>query len=203
MWLRSFDAVLPSVRRAHDDAEIRNWFSRMLMPQYETWVAVAENRVVGVLVLNGRELKQLYLDPPWRGRGLGDRFMSLTKQHPPDGLALWTFQVNKSAQRFYERHGFIAVERTDGLRNEERELDVRYVWQPRRDSRFGRLAVAPRACVGRSHGFHGCSFSQVSALHSGLRSIPGQGQAGGVALSAGGLRAVVKATSGGVGLWKT
>lgn len=132
VWLRSFTAALPSVRRAHDDAEVRAWFSRVLVPQYETWVAVTEDSVVGLLVLNGAELKQLYLDPAWRGRGLGDRFMSLAKQQRPDGLVLWTFQVNTSAQRFYERHGFIAVERTDGLCNEEREPDVRYVWQPRK-----------------------------------------------------------------------
>lgn len=132
VWLRSFDAALPSVRRAHDDAEVRDWFSRVLVPQYETWVAVAENSVVGVLVLNGGELKQLYLDPAWRGRGLGDRFISLAKQRRPDGLRLWTFQVNTSPQRFYERHGFTEVERTAGLRNDEREPDIRYVWQPQK-----------------------------------------------------------------------
>ncbi|MGW7369089.1 GNAT family N-acetyltransferase [Streptomyces sp. NPDC054841] len=130
VWLRSFDVALPSVRRAHDDAEVRDWFSRVLVPQYETWVAVTENSVVGVLVLNGGELKQLYLDPTWRGRGLGDRFMALAKQRQPERLALWTFQVNEAAQRFYERHGFIEIERTDGQRNDEREPDIRYVWQP-------------------------------------------------------------------------
>ncbi|MEU6672295.1 GNAT family N-acetyltransferase [Streptomyces sp. NPDC046727] len=133
VWLRSFAAALPSVRCAHDEAEVRDWFLRVLVPQYETWVAVTENSVVGVMVLNGAELKQLYLDPAWRGRGLGDRFMSLAKQRRPDGLALWTFQVNKAAQRFYERHGFVEIERTDGRRNDEREPDVRYVWQPRAD----------------------------------------------------------------------
>ncbi|MCF3105362.1 GNAT family N-acetyltransferase [Streptomyces roseoverticillatus] len=132
MWLRSFAAALPSVRCAHDDAEVREWFSRVLVPQQETWVAVAGNRVVGLLVLNGGELKQLYLDPAWRGRGLGDRFISLAKRRQPGGLALWTFQVNESAQRFYQRHGFIEVERTDGLRNDEREPDVRYVWRPQK-----------------------------------------------------------------------
>ncbi|GAA2463026.1 hypothetical protein GCM10010405_54240 [Streptomyces macrosporus] len=101
------------------------------MPQYETWAAVAENSVVGVLMLNGAELKQLYLDPAWRGRELGDRFMFLAKQRQPDGLALWTFRVGISARRFYERHGFIEAERTDGLRNDEREPDIRYVWRPR------------------------------------------------------------------------
>ncbi|CAM5742031.1 GNAT family N-acetyltransferase [Streptomyces hirsutus] len=88
VWLRSFTAVLPSVPCAHDDAEVRDWFSRVLVPQYETWVAVTKNRVVGLLVLNGAELKQFYLDPAWRGQGLGDRFMSLAKQRQPDGLTL-------------------------------------------------------------------------------------------------------------------
>lgn len=116
---------------------MRDWFLRVLVPQYETWVAVTENSVVGVMALSVAELKQLYLDPAWRGRGLGDRFMYLAKQRRPDGLALWTFQVNKAAQRFYERHGFVEVERTDGRRNDEREPDVRYVWQPRADLPHG------------------------------------------------------------------
>ncbi|MFI5618054.1 GNAT family N-acetyltransferase [Streptomyces sp. NPDC051567] len=86
--------------------------------------------VVGLLVLDDEELEQLYLDPSWRGRGVGDRFVEVAKRERPAGLGLWTFQVNAPAQRFYERHGFLAVERTDGRRNEEREPDVRYVWRP-------------------------------------------------------------------------
>ncbi|GHD97675.1 hypothetical protein GCM10010339_00960 [Streptomyces alanosinicus] len=54
------------------------------------------------------------------------------KERSPGGLSLWTFQVNKPAHRFYERHGFTAVESTDGSGNEEREPDVRYVWRPPR-----------------------------------------------------------------------
>ncbi|MFE6713901.1 GNAT family N-acetyltransferase [Streptomyces sp. NPDC057695] len=130
VWLRSFAAALPSVRCAHDEADVRDWFARVLVPAYETWVAVADATVVGVLVLNGPELKQLYLEPEWRGRGLGDRFISLAKEQRPGGLSLWTFQVNRAARRFYERHGFTETERTDGSRNDEREPDVRYLWQP-------------------------------------------------------------------------
>ncbi|GAA3368569.1 GNAT family N-acetyltransferase [Streptomyces sannanensis] len=130
VWLRSFAAALPTVRRAHTDQEVRDWFSYVVVPKYETWVATAEDRVVGLLVLDGEELEQLYLDPSWRGRGLGDRFVALAKQQRPGGLKLWTFQVNEPAQRFYERHGFTEAERTDGRNNEEREPDVRYVWQP-------------------------------------------------------------------------
>ncbi|WP_298279395.1 hypothetical protein [uncultured Bradyrhizobium sp.] len=52
--------------------------------------------------------------------------------HAPPGLAdrrqLWTFQRNARARRFYEARGFVAVEQTDGSRNEEQEPDVRYLW---------------------------------------------------------------------------
>ncbi|MFI1377230.1 GNAT family N-acetyltransferase [Streptomyces longwoodensis] len=133
VWLRSFAAALPSVRCAHDEDDVRQWFTLVLVPQYQTWVATAGTDVVGVLVLKGPELKQLYLAPEWRGRGLGDRFISLAKKQQPDGLSLWTFQVNGAARRFYERHGFTEAERTDGSRNDEHEPDVHYVWRPGRD----------------------------------------------------------------------
>ncbi|WP_370350254.1 N-acetyltransferase family protein [Catenulispora sp. EB89] len=131
VWLRSFAAALPTVQRAHDDAAVREFFADVVVPRYETWVADNGGVVVGLLVLGeGQELEQLYLDPSWRGRGLGDRFVELAKQRRPDGLQLWTFQVNAPAHRFYRRHGFVEVERTDGAGNEEREPDVRFVWSP-------------------------------------------------------------------------
>ena len=128
VWLRSYKAALPRVRQAHPDDEVRGWFRDVVVPERETWVADADGRVVGLLVLSPGDLEQLYLDPDWRGRGLGDRLVALAKERFPDGLELWTFQVNGPACRFYERHGFVEVERTDGRANEEREPDVRYVW---------------------------------------------------------------------------
>ncbi|MFC9928128.1 GNAT family N-acetyltransferase [Streptomyces sp. NPDC127190] len=131
VWLRSFAAALPTVVRPRTDDEVREHFRRVVVPLRETWVAEAAGAgIVGVLVLDGELLSQLYLAPEWRGRGLGDRFVTLAKERSPGGLTLWTFQVNKPAHRFYERHGFTAVESTDGSGNEEREPDVRYVWRP-------------------------------------------------------------------------
>ncbi|MFF4271548.1 GNAT family N-acetyltransferase [Streptomyces sp. NPDC001536] len=129
VWLRSFAAALPTVVRPRSDDEVRDYFREVVVPLRETWVADADG-IVGVMVLNGELLSQLYIAPDWRGRGIGDRFVELAKERSPQGLHLWTFQVNKPAHRFYERHGFVAVERTDGSGNEEREPDVRYVWQP-------------------------------------------------------------------------
>jgi hypothetical protein len=39
-------------------------------------------------------------------------------------------QINVAAQRFYERHGFVCVQTTDGSRNDERAPDMRYVFEP-------------------------------------------------------------------------
>lgn len=136
VWLRSFAAALPTVVSPRSADDVRDHFREVVVPLRETWVAEATSqtseggRIVGLMVLNGDLLSQLYLDPDWRGRGLGDRFVGLAKERSPQGLHLWTFQVNKPAHRFYERHGFVAVERTDGSGNEEREPDVRYAWQP-------------------------------------------------------------------------
>ncbi|MEU3250436.1 GNAT family N-acetyltransferase [Streptomyces sp. NPDC006997] len=131
VWLRSFATALPTVVRPRTDGEVRAYFRDVVVPLRETWVADAGGPgVVGVMVLDGELLAQLYLDPGWRGRGIGDRFVAVAKERSPRGLTLWTFQVNTPAHRFYERHGFVAVERTDGSGNEEREPDVRYEWRP-------------------------------------------------------------------------
>jgi GNAT superfamily N-acetyltransferase len=130
IWLRSFAEALPGVHRPHTDEQVEEWFRQVVVPAQESWVAVVGDTVVGIMVLDGDELEQLYLDPAWRGRGIGDRLVALAKERCPDGLVLWTFQVNAPARRFYERHGFVEAERTDGRRNEEREPDIRYVWRP-------------------------------------------------------------------------
>jgi GNAT superfamily N-acetyltransferase len=129
VWLRSFDAAMPTVRRAHTDDEVRRWIADVVVPRAGTWVAECAEGVVGVCALSPGWIDQLHLAPEHRGQGIGERFLDLARRCSPAGLQLWTFQVNRPAQRFYERHGFVEVERTDGSGNEEREPDVRYLWQ--------------------------------------------------------------------------
>ena len=125
---------------AHGDDEVRDWL-RGVMSDGTGWVALAPEgagaadqgaaeTVVGFLRLDGHELDQLYIRPGWWGRGIGTTLLELAKQRNPEGLALWTFQVNARARRFYERHGFAAVRLTAGEGNEERQPDVRYAWLP-------------------------------------------------------------------------
>lgn len=85
-------------------------------------------RLLGILVLDGGWIDQLYVDPAHTGRGVGGVLLETAKRERPGGLHLWTFVSNLRAQRFYERHGFVAVQHTDGSANEEHAPDIQYAW---------------------------------------------------------------------------
>ena len=96
---------------------------------------------MALLVLTDDWVDQLYVDPDRTGAGVGCRLLGVAKERRPQGLQLWTFRANHGARRFYERHGFIAVETTDGD-NEERAPDARYEWHG------GRAEAASQAARG-------------------------------------------------------
>ncbi|MGP0037968.1 MAG: N-acetyltransferase family protein [Solirubrobacteraceae bacterium] len=115
---------------AHSDDEVAGWIEQVVIPKLECWLAQTPGgQVVGILVLRGDWIDQLYVDPDLTGRGIGVGLLDLAKRERPHGLRLWTFVSNDGAQRFYERHGFKEVERTNGSRNEERAPDIQYVWE--------------------------------------------------------------------------
>lgn len=112
----------------HSDSQTRDWIATVVCGHSSVWV-VEGHGLVAMLVLDGGELDQLYVDPLSQGEGIGSRLIDLAKRESPAGLELWMFESNVGAQRFYERHGFVEVGRTDGD-NEEGSPDVRYRWVP-------------------------------------------------------------------------
>jgi GNAT superfamily N-acetyltransferase len=136
VFLRSIHATY-DFPLAHSDDDVRAWIRDGLIPEQETWVAVEEQPaaaapggVVALLALAPGWVEQLYVAPERQGEGIGRRLVDLAKERFPSGLSLYTFQVNARARRFYERNGFTAEWFGDGSANEERQPDVRYVWQP-------------------------------------------------------------------------
>ena len=129
VFLNSFHATY-DFPLAHTDEEVRAWVADDLVATEETWVAEDGGRVVAMMVLDEVGLDQLYVDPAWHRRGIGGRLVALAKDRRPAGLALYTFQVNERARRFYEHHGFVVAWLGDGSANEEGQPDVLYRWQP-------------------------------------------------------------------------
>jgi GNAT superfamily N-acetyltransferase len=128
VFLASFQATY-DFPLGHTDDEVRGWV-RETIAMRETWIAVDDDRVVGWMVVAAGELDQLYIAPDRLGEGFGRGLLEVAKERSPDGLSLYTFQVNDRARRFYERNGFVADWLGDGSANEEGQPDVRYVWRP-------------------------------------------------------------------------
>ena len=115
----------------HDDRDTARWIAQRVIAALDCWVAeTSSGALAGLLVLDRNWLDQLYVDPDLTGQGVGGTLLALAKRERPDGLRLWTFVSNLGAQRFYLRHGFLEVERTDGSRNEEHAPDIQYAWAP-------------------------------------------------------------------------
>ena len=129
LYLASRAAALPYLRRVHSDDEVRGWITHVRLANGETWVARAAGRILGFLCLDGEDLDQLYLLPGHFRRGIGSLLLAKARERSPERLHLFTFQRNKAARAFYERHGFRLVDLNDGARNEEGEPDALYEWR--------------------------------------------------------------------------
>ena len=130
LWLRARKRALDAIPSpVHDDDDVRHWFASHVVTDTELFLAIdGTGTPVGILVLDGEWVEQLYVEPTMTGQGIGARLLSFAKRHHPEGLRLWTFASNVRAQRFYERHGFVETERTDGRDNEERAPDILCTW---------------------------------------------------------------------------
>jgi GNAT superfamily N-acetyltransferase len=93
------------------------------------WVTVAEvsEKVVGFSACDAEKLNALYVARGARGQGIGSVLVETLQSERPK-LRVWTFQANAGAQRFYKRHGFAEVRRTDGAENDEHLPDIRLEW---------------------------------------------------------------------------
>jgi GNAT superfamily N-acetyltransferase len=130
VYLASFHATY-DFELAHTDDEVRAWIRQVVDAGGGWWVAVdAADEVVAIMDLVPGVLDQLYVRPDRIGSGIGRRLLEVAMDRSPDGLSLYTFQVNARARRFYERNGFVAEWLGDGSGNEEGQPDVRYVWRP-------------------------------------------------------------------------
>ena len=97
---------------------------------HEVWVWDADGRILGFAAVDAEdEVPAFYVEPDAQSRGIGTALFDRLKESRPDGFRFWVFQENARARRFYERHGAVAIDSTDGSGNEERQPDVLYEWR--------------------------------------------------------------------------
>jgi ribosomal protein S18 acetylase RimI-like enzyme len=122
--------AMPWLPVLHTFEDTVRFFGDFVIPNQIVLVAELEEGVVGFIAIEGSFVEHLYVAPAHQSVGIGDGLLQKAKELRPEGLMLWTFERNYRARSFYERRGFVAIEFTDGSRNEEGTPDARYQWKP-------------------------------------------------------------------------
>lgn len=130
IYLRSRKELVSFAPLAHSDDEVSSWIADTLISESRVILAENEGRLLGMMALSEDQnfgwIDHLYLDPAQINRGIGTKFVVRAKSELRNPIRLYTFQENLASRRFYERHGFRAIEFTDGSANEEHCPDVLY-----------------------------------------------------------------------------
>lgn len=132
-YLASRKTLLPYAPLPHTDAQVLAWVTDTLLPSGGVAVALESGAVVGFVAVSlradGHWIDQLYVHPArWR-RGVGATLLHLAQSRMKGPVRLYTFEPNRAARKFYERHGFTAIGFGDGSNNESRCPDVLYEGQ--------------------------------------------------------------------------
>ena len=127
MWRESFERAV-GVIDPHPLPEQLRYLEEKVVPESRVLVVlgVTTLAVVGFMAATPESISQLYVHVNYQGKGAGSMLVGIAKQHSGGRLRLFTFEANKSAQRFYERHGFKVVAR--GFEKEWQLADIEYEW---------------------------------------------------------------------------
>lgn len=125
MWRDSKEQAIGQ-KEIHSFENHLHFLNHILPGQYQIDLALVDDKVVGMIAYNEKEISQLYIHNAYQGIGIGKRLLEKVKEQSSGRLTLYTFEVNKNAQRFYEKHGFKIIGR--GQENEENLPDIQYEW---------------------------------------------------------------------------
>ena len=125
LWRASFEAALGIVD-PHPLDEQRRYFVEQVEPANRVRMAVVDGRLAGFIAASRESIAQLHVHIAWQRRGIGSQLLAWAKGQSGGSLWLYTFAKNAVARRFYEKHGFVAIE--FGFEPTWQLDDVRYRW---------------------------------------------------------------------------
>ncbi|WP_223587560.1 GNAT family N-acetyltransferase [Neobacillus bataviensis] len=129
MWRDSKERAIGQ-KEIHSFENHINFLNNILPGQYQIDLALMDDKVVGMIAYNEREISQLYIHYDYQGIGIGQTLLDKVKEQSSGSLTLYTFEVNENAQRFYEKNGFKIISR--GHENEENLPDIQYEWKSKK-----------------------------------------------------------------------
>ncbi len=125
MWRQSKEKAIGQ-KEIHSFEDHVFFLNNILNEDNKIYIAIDNTKVVGMIAFNESEINQLYIHIDYQGKGLGRRLLELAKSNSKGRLTLFTFEVNRKAQHFYEKNGFRIIGR--GHENEENLEDIKYEW---------------------------------------------------------------------------
>ncbi len=125
MWRESKERAI-GVKELHSFENQLHFLNHILPDEYQIELAMLGEEVAGMIAYNEKEIGQLYIHRNYQGMGIGQILLDRAKAQSSGRLTLYTFEVNKIAQQFYEKNGFHILGR--GYENEENLPDIKYEW---------------------------------------------------------------------------
>ncbi|MEH7178307.1 GNAT family N-acetyltransferase [Neobacillus vireti] len=126
MWRDSKERAIGQ-KEIHSIENHIHFLNHILPEQFQIDLALIDDKVVGMIAYNEREISQLYIHIDYQGIGIGQTLLNKVKEQSSGRLTLYTFEVNENAQRFYGKNGFKIISR--GHENEENLPDIQYEWK--------------------------------------------------------------------------
>jgi len=122
LWRDVYRHTYPEVKVSSDPDYWESGLKSRLESSCRLVIAEADERLVGMMVLNGSYLDQLYIHPRFHGQRVGTRLLKRALSEYPQYLHLHTLAQNEKAIGFYEYNGFTVTER--GIAADEQVPDV-------------------------------------------------------------------------------
>jgi ribosomal protein S18 acetylase RimI-like enzyme len=119
--------TMPWLRVVYNFDKTIVWLRDSVLPHQHVTVAGRDGIIAGYCATSGSWIEHIYIEKSFSRQGAGSLLLEEAVTRLVRPIQIYVFQKNTSARAFYERRGFEAVTFGDGLCNEEREPDVRYV----------------------------------------------------------------------------
>jgi len=129
LWREAFEFGV-GVTDPHPLSEQRQYFIAQVLPHNRVTLAVLESQLVGFVAASAESVSQLHVQVGLHRQGIGSALLALSKAQSTGSLWLYAFTQNVRACRFYEKHGFVAIER--GFEPQWQLEDVKYSWSAER-----------------------------------------------------------------------